>query len=99
MKSKRISDMTPDECLVELTMREFGRILSTAKKKAEAAQLAEDAVFRVLEDMCIDLDAPTEAENADNLADAITCYLAYGEYSHAGIMAEVRRNYIERKDS
>lgn len=98
MKIKRISDMTPDECLIELTMREFDRILITAKKKAVAAHLAEDAVFRALEDLCIDLDAPTEAENANNLGEAISRYLAYGEYSHAGIMAEVRRNYIERKD-
>lgn len=93
MNNKRISDMTTDECLVELTMREFSRLLSTAKRRAKAAQEAEQAVFDALENMCIDLDAPSNAENASTIEQAIACYLAHGEYTHEGIIKEVRALY------
>ena len=44
--------------------------------------------------MCIDADQiSSEAENADNLLQAISCYIDYGEYGVAGIMKEVRGAY------
>lgn len=68
--------------------------LRRAKRAAEKAQSAEKIVFDLLDDACIDPeDAPTEAENASNLAEAITCFLSYDEYSVAGIMKEIRGAY------
>ena len=70
------------------------RLLKRAKDAATKAQAAEYAVFNALEDMCIDPDrVPTSAENANNLKDAITCFLQYNEYSLAGIMQEIRSAY------
>ena len=54
------------------------------------------AVFDAIEDMCIDPDEiPSAAENAENLEEAICCFIDYGEYSVSGIMREVRAAYKE----
>lgn len=94
MKREQISNLTPEQASDELVFMAFEKALRAAKRKADAAQEAENAIFRLLEDMCIDADSiPTKAENADNLKEAITCYLSYGEYSMAGIMREIRAAY------
>lgn len=81
----------------ERVFRLFKNLLTRARDAAVKAQAAEAAVFRALDDMCIDPgEVPTDAENADNLGDAVTCFLSYGEYSVAGIMREVKRAYTER---
>ena len=55
--------------------------------------------MQVLDDMCIEPDhVPSIAENADNLEQAITCYIAYGEYSVAGIMREVKEAYGKERE-
>ena len=38
-------------------------------------------------------DIPSDAENADNLSDAITCYIDYGEYDIQKIMDEIEKAY------
>lgn len=94
MKRECLPGLTPEQAADELVLMEFEKLLKAAKRKAKAAQLAEDEVFKALQDMCIEPDEiPSEAENADNLQDAITCYLSYDEYSLKGIMHEVRNAY------
>lgn len=93
---KKISEMTPGEALTEQALAAFKRRLERAKRKAEESCAAKQAVFAALEDMCIDpSEIPTSAENADNLEEAISCFIDYGEYSVAGIMREVRKAYEE----
>ena len=88
---KSISDMSPEECLEELAFRRFRNLLTSARKKQVASSAATYLVYQALEDLCIDADTvKTEAENADNLLEAISCYIQYGEYSVAGIMKELR---------
>lgn len=94
MKREQISNLTPEQASDELVFMAFEKALRAAKRKADAAQEAENAIFSLLGDMCIDADSiPTKAENADNLKEAIACYLSYGEYSVAGIMREIRAAY------
>ncbi len=91
---KRLDDYTPFEAQDELVFSIFERILKRAKTAADKAHAAERMVFKALEDMCIDPDCvPTGAENAENLEEAISCFLNYDEYSVAGIMKEVRGAY------
>ena len=91
---KPISDMTPEECSDELVFNLFEKLLKKARRKQAEATEAIAVVFEALEDMCIDADqVSSEAENADNLQQAISCYIDYGEYSVAGIMKEVRGAY------
>lgn len=93
---KKISEMTADEALTEETLSTFKRRLERAKRKAEESAAATRAVFKALEDMCINPDEiSTDAENADNLEEAISCFIDYGEYSISGIMREVRAAYKE----
>lgn len=40
-------------------------------------------------------EIPSAAENAENLEEAICCFIDYGEYSVSGIMREVRAAYKE----
>ena len=69
----------------------FKRLLKNAASTAEKAREAEKAVFDALDRMGIHADdVPTDAENADNLSDAISCFINYNEYSLSGIMKEVQ---------
>lgn len=91
---KPISEMTAEECQDELVFSAFERLLRQAKVAYNRAQSAEAAVFMALEDMCIDVESiPTDAENANNLGEAICCFLQHNEYSINGIMKEVRAAY------
>lgn len=88
---KNISDMSPEECLEELAFNRFRNLLNSARKKQVASSAATYLVYKALEDLCIDAETiETDAENADNLLEAISCYIQYGEYSVAGIMKELR---------
>lgn len=91
---KPISEMTPEECSDELVFRRFKDLLERARKKQVEATAATNLVYQALEDMCIEADQiRSDAENASNLEEAISCYIDYGEYSAAGIMKEVRGAY------
>ena len=92
---KKISEMTPDEALTEQALAVFKRRLEQARKKAVESAAATKAVFDALEDMCIEPDEiPSAAENAENLEEAICCFIDYGEYSVSGIMREVRASSV-----
>lgn len=96
-RRKRLVDMTTDEIMAEQTLSTIENAIKRAKEKARAAQAAEMQVYKMLEDACVDLTAPTDAENADNLDEAVACYLSYDEYSLGGLMKEIRENYGKRK--
>jgi hypothetical protein len=76
-----------------MNLTELKKLLQKAKKAYDKAQEVESEVFLMLDVMGVNLDAPTEAENADNLGEAITCYLQYGEYTVAGLLSEIREQY------
>lgn len=95
MKRTKIPDMTPEQAMDELTMDELRKLLKKAKTAYEKAQAAEVAVFEALDDMCIDLEVKTGAENAENLGEAVACYLNYGEYDAKSLLAEIRAQYTK----
>ena len=94
--------------------KEYGELTVNGVNKYEAVHAAarkwgvrwtaiarecEYAVFDALEDMCIDPgEIPSAAENAENLEEAICCFIDYGEYSVSGIMREVRAAYKEAEE-
>lgn len=97
--SRRIADMTADEAMKEQTLRNIKSALKQAKNKANAAQAAEQRVYTMLEDAHVNLQAVTQAENADNLDEAIACYLSYDEYTLDGLMEEIREQYGKAYDN
>lgn len=93
-KSDEIPKLTSEQATDELVFMNFEKALKSARRKAVAAHKAARYVFDLIDDMSIDADrTPSEAENADNLADAIACYLQYGEFSLPKIMREIRTAY------
>lgn len=68
-----------------MTKTEFKKILERGRKAHIKADLITQELFNKLdEDMglrhFILSDIPSNAENADNLEEAIQCYMQYGEY-------------------
>lgn len=43
--------------------------------------------------MCIDLEVETNAENTDDLEQAVNCYVQYGEYTLKGLLKEIMKQY------
>ena len=96
---KPISEMTTEECNDELVFNLLKNLLNRAREAQIKADAAFRSVMQVLDDMCIEPDhVPSNAENADNLEQAITCYIAYGEYSVAEIMREVKEAYGKERE-
>lgn len=70
------------------------KVIEIAKELQDKATKAEDLIFKALDDLGIDpAKYSTAAENASNLAEAISCYISYGEYSVDGLMKEIRKAY------
>ena len=68
--------------------------IEIAKELQDKATEAEDLIFKALDDLGIDpAKYNTAAENASKLAEAISCYISYGEYSVDGLMKEIRQAY------
>lgn len=68
--------------------------IEIAKELQDKATEAEDLIFKALDDLGIDpAKYNTAAENSSNLAEAISCYISYGEYSVDGLMKEIRKAY------
>ena len=64
--------------------------IEKARQYAIKSQKQTDKVFNELDKLDIDLDEiPSEAENADNLSDAISCYIDYGEFGIENIREEL----------
>ena len=77
-----------------MIFEEFDKALRKAREKTKEAQLAEQVVFEILGSIEIDTEEiETLAENADNLHQAISCYINYGEYTIEGIMEELKNAY------
>lgn len=97
---KPISEMTVEECMDKMVFRRFKLLLQKARKKQAEATESVALVYSALEDMCIDaVRIKTDAENADNLKEAISCFIYYGEYNVGGIMREVIGAYGENEDN
>lgn len=95
MKRTDIPNMTPIECQDELTFDVLKKLIIKARNANKKSENAQRMVYQALEDMCIDIDTPSKAENADSLGDAISCYIQYGEFGLKNIMNEVREAYTK----
>ena len=71
-------------------------LLQKARKACKNADEKLRDVYQMLDDMCIDLDAKTDAENVDNLEQAVNCYVQYGEYTLKGLVDEIMEQYKKR---
>ena len=67
--------------------KEFIKLILKARRYQEKAILAEQDVFDFIGQLTdIDLeDIPFSAENSDNLKEAITCFISYGESDEISI--------------
>lgn len=71
-------------------LKELEKLIKKARKKEIEKDHIIRELFQILEDINIDMEQPTEAENASNLEEAIACYIDYGEYNVKAIMAEIK---------
>lgn len=82
---------------------EISKLLQKARKQQQKSDEAVFAVYQVLEDIGINLDVPSKAENADCLNDAISCYIQYGEFGCKNLILEIQEQIAkmdgERKDN
>ena len=85
---KAIYQMTPDDALDKSVEYEL-----KARKASQKADKELQNVYEILENMCIDLETATNAENANNLEEAVNCYVQYGEYSVNGLVEEIMKQY------
>lgn len=69
---------------INMERKEFIKSMKTCRKTFERAIEREAKIFEEMEDAFPELNlnnCVTFAENSDNIQDAISCYLQYGEYS------------------
>ena len=65
------------------------RKILKARRLATELEEAEREAFRFLDKIGVDITKPTAAENADNLGDAVSCYIQYEEFNIDELMEEI----------
>lgn len=78
---------------------EFIRTMNSARKSFVKAQEKEQKIFDELEESFPGLDLSeciTNAYNANDVKEAITCFLQYGEYTPEEIWEEIKMADIAR---
>ena len=83
--------------MIYLTKSEFCRLLDNGRKAYQKAEEKTRIVYSRIDENFEDIDLSeikTSAENSDNVNDAITCYMQYGEYTPEQIWEELN-NRIE----
>lgn len=95
MRKIAISDMTTEQAADDLVMMELSRLFQKARNAAKKAEEAERAVFKALEDMCIEYDSPYQYENGSTLEEAASSYIHYGDYGLKSLLSEIRRRYTK----
>ena len=96
---KPISDLSPEEALDQSVLYTLDRKLQAARNAQKIADQRLQAVFDVLENMCIDADSiPWLTENI-SLDQAISRYILNGDYTRSAIMRAVRKAYGEEGGS
>lgn len=64
-----------------ISKEEFCKKLRSLKRRMKKVGDETSRLTFCLENEGVDTYAPSEAENASTIRDAITCYVCYGEYS------------------
>lgn len=94
IKREDIPNLSTSQACDELVYLQVEKLLKKAKRESNKYRETQQVVFDILADMCLDPSSvPSKAENADNLQDAITCWLDYDEYSLQNIMKEIKAAY------
>lgn len=75
-----------------MTKSEFKRRAESLHRQSMKVQEGINKVLYDLEEMGIDLFAPSDAENADDIITAIQCYITYSEYNLDSIWKEIKAN-------
>jgi hypothetical protein len=78
---------------------EFIRLMNSARGAYIRAESKEQQIFEKLEETFPRLyldNYVTNAEDADNIQEAISCYLQYGEYSAEEIWNEIQESNMGR---
>lgn len=91
-----------DNTVTTSELNKLKSIICEARKQYKKAQQLENKIFDYLDSIGIGEPSdisPVTAENADNLADGISCYLNYGEWSPEGIIKTIEDNYNIVDDS
>lgn len=78
-----------------MTKTEFKKLLECGRKAhVKANEIIQELFNKLEEDMglrhCVLSDIPSNAENADNLEEAIQCYMQYGEYDPDELWEELK---------
>lgn len=79
-----------------LTKEEFKLKIRQVRNAYIRAKNKEDELYDLIDNEyhSLDLsDIPTNAENASNLHEAISCYLSYGEYDVDSLWEELQMGY------
>lgn len=78
-------------------LQKVKELIKLGKALSERYQKVENEVFEILNQMGVAIDALTEAPNADNLWDAIMCYMTYDEYNLSDLMKEIEKAMPEEE--
>jgi len=78
-----------------MTKTEFKKLLERGRKAYIKAESITRELFNNLEEdirlrNCVLSDIPSNAENANNLEEAIQCYMQYGEYNPDELWEELK---------
>ncbi len=75
-----------------MTKSEFCRRMKAMRKKMESLNVQRDKLFDDLFELGVDCEKLSDAENADDISQAINCYIDYNEYTPEKIWDEMKED-------
>lgn len=73
-------------------LKDFKKLMNKARTLSVKQSELMDSIYGLLEDLGVDIEAPSNAENAEDIQGAIGCFIAYGEYNVDAIIEEIKGN-------
>lgn len=80
----------------ELILIDIEKLIKNARTEQKILDNIMDKLFKKIDELGIDLDVPTDAENAECLDEAINCYIHCGEFTLKGLIEEIKEQIISR---
>lgn len=77
-----------------ITKSEFCRKMKALRKKQISLNDQMADLFESVMAIGVDLNVASEASQADNIGDAISCYISYGEYFPEKIWEEMKNETL-----
>lgn len=93
-ESEVIRKTSTEQSNEDSLLADIEKLINGARIEQKILDNMMHKLYQKLDELNIDLNVPTAAENARCLKEAINCYICHGEFSLKELVEEIRGQYV-----